>query len=198
MENFSIYLSYKLTSSKLVKELHQYKLKKLCDVRVFSIVLRTTSKDLPFPSLLLFKKISSQATDAVKCAQNAGKISENVCLWKYFAGDTIFQTCQFSKKLLQYAIAVRRQQRTQCSYREKSRNIFMVVVMDFWWVIQSPAKYSLSVHGNFKEKRTYCIISRLCKLFMSKVCNLRFSFWSNIEIWFSFSNSSRACFESLG
>ena len=198
MENVSIYLSYKLTSSNLVAELHEYKLKKLCDVRVFSLVLRTTSKDLPFPSLLSFKKISSEATDAVKCAQNAGKISENVCLWKYFAGDTIFQTCQFSKKLLQYAIAVRRQQRTQCSYREKSRNIFMVVVMDFWWVIQSPAKYSLLIHGNFKEKRTYCIISRLCKLFMSKLCNLRFFFWSNVEIWFTFSNSSRACFESLG
>ena len=84
MENFSIYLSYKLTSSNLVKELHEYKLKKLCDVRVFSIVLRTTSKDLPFPSLLLFKKISSKVTDAVKCAQNAGKKSENVCLWKNF------------------------------------------------------------------------------------------------------------------
>ena len=80
LENFSIYLSYKLTSSNLVEELHEYKLKKLCDVRVFSLVLRTTSKDLPFPSLLLFKKTSSEATDAVKCAQNAGKISENVCL----------------------------------------------------------------------------------------------------------------------
>ena len=82
--------------------------------------------------------------------------------------------------------------------QRKSRNMFMVVVMDFWWVIQSPAKSSLSIHGNFKEKRTYCIISRLCKLFMSKLCNLRFFFWSNVEIWFTFSNSSRACFESLG
>ena len=93
LENLSIYLSYKLTSSNLVEELHEYKLKKLWDIRVFPLVLRTTSKDLPFPSLLLLKKISSEATDAVKCAQNAGKISENVCLWKYFAGDTIFQTC---------------------------------------------------------------------------------------------------------
>ena len=82
--------------------------------------------------------------------------------------------------------------------QRKSRNIFMVVVMDFWWVIQSPAKYSLPIHGNFNEKITYCIISRLCKLFMSKLSNLRFFFWSNVEIWFTFSNSSRACFESLG
>ena len=82
--------------------------------------------------------------------------------------------------------------------QRKSRNIFMVVVMDFWWVIQSPAKYSLPIHGNFKEKITYCIISTLCKLFMSKLSNLRFFFWSNVEIWFTFSNSSRACFESLG
>ena len=116
LENFCIYLSYKLTSPNLVEELHQYKLKKLCNVRIFPLVLRTTSKSLPFPSLLFLKKISSEATDAVKCAQNAGKISENVCLWKYFAGDTVFQTCQFSKKLFQYAIAVRRKQRTQCSY----------------------------------------------------------------------------------
>ena len=77
LENLSIYLSYKLTSSNLVEELHEYKLKKLCDVKVFPLVLRTTSKDLPFPSLLL-KKISSEATDAVKCARNAGKISEHV------------------------------------------------------------------------------------------------------------------------
>ena len=205
MENVSIYLSYKLTSPNLVEELHEYKLKKLCDVRVFSLVLRTTSKDLPFPSLLLFKKINSEATDAVKCAQNAGKISENVCLWKYFAGDTIFQTCQFSKKLLQYAIAVRRQQRTQCSYykeycRENRQTSSWLSswTFGFWWVIQSPTKSRLSLHENFKEDRTYCIISRLCKLFMSKLCNLRFFFWSNVEIWFTFSNSSRACFESLG
>ena len=80
LENLSIYLSYKLTSSNLVEELHEYKLKKLCDVKVFPLVLRTTSNYLPFPSLLLLKKISGEATDAVKCAQNAGKISENVCL----------------------------------------------------------------------------------------------------------------------
>ena len=35
--------------------------------------------------------------------------------------------------------------------QRKSRNIFVVVVMDFWWVIQSPAKSSFSIHGNFKE-----------------------------------------------
>ena len=81
--------------------------------------------------------------------------------------------------------------------QRKSRNIFVVVVMDFWWVIQSPAKSSFSIHGNFKEERTYCIISRLCKLFMSKLCNLRFFFWSNVGIWFTFSNSSWVCFESL-
>ena len=198
MENFSIYLSYKLTSSNLVEELHEYKLKKLWDVRVFPLVLRTTSKDLSFPSLLLLKKISSEATDAVKCAQNAGKISENECLWKYFAGDTSFKRVNFQKNYFRMSEDNRELSAHITILQRKSRNIFVVVVMDFWWVIQSPAKSSLSIHRNFKEERTYCIISRLCKLFMSKLCNLRFSFWSNVEIWFTFSNSSWACFESLG
>ena len=82
---------------------------------IFVLVLRNTSissyrillEDFPFLSLLLLEKINSGATDAVKCVQNAGKTSENVCFWKYFAGDTMFQTCQFSKKLLPYCIAVR-------------------------------------------------------------------------------------------
>ena len=80
---------------------------------IFALVLRNTSissyrilLDFPFLSLLL-EKINRGATDAANCVQNAGKISENACLWKYFAGDTIFQTSQFSKKLLQYFIAVR-------------------------------------------------------------------------------------------
>ena len=86
---------------------------------ICALVLRNTSisshrilpEDFPFLSLLLLEKINSGATDAVKCVQNAGKISKNACLWKYFAGDTMFQTCQFSKKLLQHCIAVREQQR---------------------------------------------------------------------------------------
>ena len=81
--------------------------------------------------------------------------------------------------------------------QRKSTNIFVVVVMDFWWVNQSPTKSRLSLHENFKEDRTYCIISRLCKLFMSKLCNLRFFFWSNVGIWFTFSNSSWVRLESL-
>ena len=78
--------------------------------------------------------------------------------------------------------------------QRKSRNISVVVVMDFWWLIQLPDEVQLSVHKNFKEERTYCTISRICKLFMYKHCNLRFFFWSNIEISFTFSNSSRKCF----
>ena len=91
---------------------------------IFVLVLRNTSissyrillEDFPFLSLLLLEKINSGATDAANCVQNAGKISENVCLWKYFAGDTMFQTYQFSKKLLQYFIAVRKQQRVRFSH----------------------------------------------------------------------------------
>ena len=58
-------------------------------------------------------------------------------------------------------------------------------------------KSRLLVHENFKEERTYCTISRL-KLFMYKLCKLRFFFWSNIEISFTFYNNSRTCFESRG
>ena len=90
---------------------------------IFALVLSNTSissdrillEDFPFLSLLL-EKINSGATDAVKCVQNAGKISENTCLWIYFAGDTMFQTCQFSKKSLRYCIAVRKQQRVRLSH----------------------------------------------------------------------------------
>ena len=54
---------------------------------IFGLVLRNTSvssyrillEDFPFLSLLLLEKINSGATDAVKCVQNAGKTSENVC-----------------------------------------------------------------------------------------------------------------------
>ena len=53
---------------------------------IFALVLSNTSissyrillEDFPFLSLLL-EKINSGATDAVKCVQNAGKTSENVC-----------------------------------------------------------------------------------------------------------------------
>ena len=91
---------------------------------IFALVSRKTSifsyiillEDFPFLSLLLLEKINSAATDAVKCVLNAGKKSENKCLWKYFAGDTMFQTCQFSKKLLQHCIAVRKQHRVQLSH----------------------------------------------------------------------------------
>ena len=90
---------------------------------LFALVLRNTCissykifvEIFPLLSLLL-EKISSGATDAVKCAQNAGKISEKPCLWKYFAGDPMFQICQFSKRLLQYCITIRGKQRTQLSH----------------------------------------------------------------------------------
>ena len=113
-----------MKSFSLVKKLHEYKLKKTPNVMIFVLVLRNTSissyrillEDFPFLSLLLLEKINSGATDAANCVQNAGKISENVCLWKYFAGDTMFQTYQFSKKILQYFIAVRKQQRVWFSH----------------------------------------------------------------------------------
>ena len=87
LEKFSIYLSYKLKSFSLVEKLHEYKLKKILNVMIFGLVLRNTSvssyrillEDFPFLSLLLLEKINSGATDAVKCVQNAGKTSENVC-----------------------------------------------------------------------------------------------------------------------
>ena len=90
---------------------------------IFALVLSNTSISLdrilpevfPFLSLLL-EKNNSGATDAVKCVQNAGKISENACLWIYFAGDTMFQTFQFSKKSLPYCIAVREQHRVRLSH----------------------------------------------------------------------------------
>ena len=54
---------------------------------IFAPVLSNTSispyrilLDFPFLSLLLLEKINSGATNAVKCTQNAGKISENACL----------------------------------------------------------------------------------------------------------------------
>ena len=123
LEKFSIYLSYKLKSFSLIEKFHEYKLKKTPIVMIFALVLSNTSissyrillEDFPFLSLLL-EKINSGATDAVKCVQNAWKISENACLWKYFAGDTMFQTCQFSKKSLPYCIALREQQRVRLSH----------------------------------------------------------------------------------
>ena len=113
-----------MKSFSLVEKLHEYKLKKTPNVMIFVLVLRNTSissyrillEDFPFLSLLLLEKINSGATDAANCVQDAGKISENACLWKYFAGDTMFQTYQFSKKLLQYFIAVRKQQRVRFSH----------------------------------------------------------------------------------
>ena len=85
--NFFIYLSYKLKSSNLVEKFREYKLKKIPNVMLFALVLRNTcissykiSVEI-FPLLsLLLEKISSGATNAVKCAQNAGKISEKPCL----------------------------------------------------------------------------------------------------------------------
>ena len=54
---------------------------------MFALVLSNTSispyrilLDFPFLSLLLLEKINSGATNAVKCTQNAGKISENARL----------------------------------------------------------------------------------------------------------------------
>ena len=66
--------------SNLVEELRAYKLKKIPNFMLFALVLRNTYissyktlvENFPFPSLLL-EKISSGATDTVKCQQNAGK-----------------------------------------------------------------------------------------------------------------------------
>ena len=116
---------------------------------LFALVLRNTYissyeilvENFPFPSLLL-EKISSGATDAVKGAQNAGKISENACLQKYFAGDPKFQICQFSKKY--FSIASLSEENRELGFtlqgmlQRKSRNISVVVVTDFQWLIQSP------------------------------------------------------------
>ena len=124
LENFSVYLSYKLKSFSLVEKLHEYKLKKTPIDMIFALVLSNTSispyrillEDFPFLSLFLLEKINSGATNAVTYVQNAGKISENACLWKCFAGDTMFQTCQFSKKSLPCCIAVREKQRVRLSH----------------------------------------------------------------------------------
>ena len=165
---------------------------------LFALVLRNTCissykifvEIFPFSSLLL-EKISSGATDAVKCAQNAGKISENACLWKYFVGDPMFQICQFSKKLLQYCITIRGKQRTQLSHgkvccRENQETSQWLLSWTFGGWLNYQMKSKLSVCKNFKKERTYCTISRICKLFMYKHCNLQFFFWSNIEISFTF------------
>ena len=74
-------------------------------------------EDFPLPSISLLQKISSGATDALKCAQilkKKGKISENLCLLfnelspqkceKYFAGCIMLQTCQISKSYLSILI----------------------------------------------------------------------------------------------
>ena len=196
--------------SNLVEELREYKLKKIPDVMLFTLVLRNTYissyktliENFPFPPLLL-EQISSGATDTVKCQQNAGKISETASLWKYFARDPMFQFYQFSKKLLQYCIAIRRQQRIQLSHcevccRENQETSQWLLSWIFGGWFSHQLKSRLSVHENFKEERTYYTISRLCKLFMYKLWDLRFFFWSNIEISFIFSNSRRTCFESWG
>ena len=122
VDKFYSYLSYKPKNFSLVEKLHEYKLKKTPIDMIFALVLSNTSispyrilLDFPFLSLLLLEKINSGATNALKCTQNAGKISENACLWKCFAGDTMFQTCQYSKKSLPYCIAVREQQRVWLS-----------------------------------------------------------------------------------
>ena len=138
--------------------------KKTPIVMIFALVLSNTSissdrillEDFPFLSLLL-EKINSGATDAVKCVQNAGKISENTCLWIYFAGDTMFQTCQFSKKSLRYCIAVREEQRVRLShYRVFCRSKINWVVLSWtfggWFNHQLHSR--LLVHINFKEKRS--------------------------------------------
>ena len=177
---------------------------------LFALVLRNTYissyktlvEHFPFPSLLL-QKISSGATDTVKCQQNAGKISETACLWKYFARDPMFQFCQFSKKLLQYCISIRGQHRIQLSHckvccRENQETSQLLLSWTFGGWFSHQLKSRLSVHENLKEERTYYTISRLRKLSMYKLCDLRFFFWSNIEISFTFSNSRRTCFENWG
>ena len=210
LKNLSVYLSYTLKRSNLVEELLEYKLKKIPNIMLFALVLRNTYissyktlvENFPFPSLLL-EKISSGATDTAKCQQNAGKIYDTACLWKYFARDRMFQFCQFSKKLLQYCIAIRRQQRIQLSHckvccRENQEKSQLLLSWNFGGWFSHQLKSRLSVHENLKEERTYYTISRLCKLFMYKLCDLRFFFWSNIEISFTFANSRRTYFESWG
>ena len=155
-----------MKSFSLVEKLHEYKLKKTPNVMIFVIVLRNTSissyrillEDFPFLSLLLLEKINSGVTDAAKCVQNAGKISENACLWKYLDGDTMFQTCQFSKKLLQYFIAVRKQQSSvftlQAILKRKSRINWVVLSWTFGGWFNHQLHSRLLVHTNFEEKGT--------------------------------------------
>ena len=131
---------------------------------LFALVLRNTYissyeilvENFPFPSLLL-EKISSGATDAVKGAQNAGKISENACLQKYFAGDPKFQICQFSKKILQYCIAIRGKQRTRLSHykvccKENQETSQWLLSRTFGGWFNHQMKSRLSVHENFKRR----------------------------------------------
>ena len=178
LEKFSIYLSYKLKSFSLVEKLHEYELKKILNVLIFGLVLRNTSvssyrillEDFPFLSLLLLEKINSGATDAVKCVQNAGKTSENVCFWKYFAGDTMFQTCQFSKKITSVLHCCQRTTESsaftlQGIFHRKSRINWVVLTWTFGWWFNHQLHSRLLVYANFK-KRTYC----------TQLCNLRFFF----------------------
>ena len=149
-----------MKSFSLVKKLHEYKLKKTPNVMIFVLVLRNTSissyrillEDFPFLSLLLLEKINSGATDAANCVQNAGKISENACLWKYFAGDTMFQTSQFSKNY--FSISSLSENNREFGFHitgyfaGKIKSKLSCFVVDFWWVIQSPV--ALQTFGTCK------------------------------------------------
>ena len=110
---------------------------------LFALVLRNTHissykilvENFPFSSLLL-EKISSGATNAVKGAQNAGKISENACLQNILLEIPSFKSVNFQKNT---SVLHRYQRKTENSaftlqgmLQRKSRNISVVVVTDFW------------------------------------------------------------------
>ena len=127
----------------MVEKFRKYKLKKIPNVMLFALVLRNTHissyeilvENFPFSSLLL-EKISSGATNAVKGAQNAGKISENACLQNILLEIPSFKSVNFQKNT---SVLHRYQRKTENSaftlqgmLQRKSRNISVVVVTDFW------------------------------------------------------------------
>ena len=116
---------------------------------LFALVLRNTYissyeilvENFPFPSLLL-EKISSGATDAVKGAQNAGKYLRMHACKNILLEIPSFKSVNFQKNT---SVLHRYQRKTENSaftlqgmLQRKSRNISVVVVTNFWWMIQSP------------------------------------------------------------
>ena len=102
-----------------------------------------------------------------------------------------FKSVNSQKKLLQYCITIRGKQRNQLSHakvccRENQEISQWLLSWTFGGWLNHQMKSKLLIYKNFNEERTYCAISRICKLFMYKHCNLQFFFWSNIEISFTF------------